>query len=285
MDFEKIIADVSSFGINLYDLALYREGEIKTHRFIPCNRCNDSYSVAKVFVMTAAGLLFDDNKLRMTDSFRALFPGYFGANADPAWALVTIENAMTHRVGFGQATLDIDCEDMRLYPSDDYLAYLFSLPLAHRPGTERVYTDAAFYMLSRAVSRISGETVDQLLYRRLLKPLRFGEVAWSRDPKGYPIGATGLYASAEDMVKIGALYLENGVYGGERLLSAEWVSLALDREYELHTMTPGGLIGKGGMFGQGLCFSPEKRFAVAWHAHQRGDVAKQLIAYFDSLPE
>lgn len=283
MNFEKMIADISAMKLNLYDLALYQDGRIQTHCFAPCNRCNNSYSVAKAFIMTAAGLLWEEKKLRLSDTFYALFPDKFTAGSDPGWRLVTLEHAMTHRVGFAQDALDIDCEDATAYPTDDYLRYLFSLPLAFRPGQQRVYTDAAFYLLSRAVSLIAGERVDELLYRRVLAPLRYREIAWSRDPEGYPIGATGLYISAEDMVKLGALYMQGGVYGGKRLLSKAWVDLALENEYEFHSMAANGLTGKGGLLGQGLCFEREKGFAVAWHACQSGAGVKQMVSYFDGL--
>ena len=54
---------------------------------------------------------------------------------------------------------------------------------------------------------------------------------------GYPIGATGLYITTEDMLKLGILYLNNGVYLGKRYVSEEWVRLVISREYEFHAMT------------------------------------------------
>ncbi len=282
MNFERIIGDVAAMNLNLYDLALYSDGRIQSHCFCPCNRCNNSYSVAKAFTMTAVGLLWEQNKLSVNDRFWDLFAQQLPENIDPAWKLVTLEHALTHRIGFGQGILDIDVEDTTRYPTQDFLRYLFSTPLQHRPGETRVYTDGAFYLLSRAVSLIAGEKMDELLSRRILQPMRFREVAWSRDPQQYPIGATGLYISAEDMVKLGALYLQDGVYDGQRLLSSEWVRLALAREYEFHSVTANGLIGKGGMYGQGLYFSPQHGFAIAWHAHQPDGRAK-LIAYADTL--
>lgn len=283
MDFDKVTAEISALGLNLYDFALYADGAVRTHRFQPCGNCLDSYSVAKAFIMSAIGLLWDDGRLRMTDALCALFPDKTPADMDPAWRMVTLEHAMTHRAGFDKSTLDIDTEDMAEYPEDDYLHMLFSMKLGYLPGTERVYTDAAFYLLSRAAERLAGETVDAFLYKRLLKPMHFHEIAWSRDPQGHPIGATGLYIGASDMVKLGMLYLNGGVYEGKRLLSKAWVDHVLTNEYELHMMTQNGLIGKGGMLGQGLCFSREKGFAAAWHGCQAGAESKKMVDYMDGL--
>ena len=49
---------------------------------------------------------------------------------------------------------------------------------------------------------------------------------------GYPMGATGLYISSADMVKLGQVYLEGGTYYGRRILSEEWVIMSLEREYD-----------------------------------------------------
>ena len=100
---------------------------------------------------------------------------------------------------------------------------------------------------------------------------------------GYPIGATGLYIGAGDMVKLGALYLHEGVYGGRRLISADWVRLALERGYEFQKMAPNGLIGKGGMYGQGVVFSRENRFAAAWHAYEPQEGGKRLVVLMDDV--
>lgn len=41
------------------------------------------------------------------------------------------------------------------------------------------------------------------------------------------MGATGLYLRTEDMIKLGILYLNNGVLKDERIISEEWINLVL----------------------------------------------------------
>lgn len=283
MLFEKIVSNLNEMGLNLYEVALYTPDGVQTHRFQPCNRSNDCYSVAKAFVMTAIGFLWEDGLLSMTDPIEKYFFKEFRKGIDPGWRMVTIEHALTHRLGFLKGFLDIDVEDMTQYPVDDYLSMVFNHPLAYVPGTRTQYSDAAFYLLSRLVDHVCGEKLDRLLHKRLFKPMSFGETAWSCCPLGYPIGATGLYMSVTDMLKLGALYLNGGLYGNQRILSSEWVSRVIAHEYEFHSMTPGGLIGKGGMYGQLLAFSREKGFAIACHAHEERKVGDRLIRYLDEV--
>ena len=279
---EQCLNEMGSLGLNLYDAAFCTEEGIFARRFQPCNACNDSYSVAKVFVMTAIGILCDQGKLAVQNRIADLFAGKIPREAEERWRGVTVEHALMHTIGFDEGFLDIDVEDVCAYPTDDYLSMVFAHPLRHRPGEHSQYTDAAFYLLSRVVSCVAGKNVDALLYDAVLGPLGFREAAWSRCPHGFPIGATGLYIRADDMVKLGWLYLNRGVWNGKRLLSETWCSKALEREYELHPAT-GGLVGKYGGHGQGLYFSEEGRFAVAWHAYEKGTRMNALMELLSAM--
>ena len=42
MDFTQIVEETAALGMNLYDLALWQDGEISFWQYEPCNRCNDS---------------------------------------------------------------------------------------------------------------------------------------------------------------------------------------------------------------------------------------------------
>lgn len=283
MDFDRIVRDIEALRLNLYDFAMYTSGDVYMHRFHPCSNCLNSYSVAKLFVVTALGMLWDEGKIRMEDPIGLYID--IPESAPPRWRRVTIEHAVTHRIGFDEGFLDIDTEDAAEYPQEDYLSMVFAHPLQHEPGEHEQYSDAAYYLLSRLVSAVSGETLDAFLRRRLLQPLGFREAAWSCCPLGYPVGATGLYIGAQDMVKLVALYLEDGVWQGKRILSGEWVRMAMEREYELHPYGGGDMRGKCGMCGQAAVYSEKLNCAFAWHAHEKREGMKRLEAYFAALCE
>lgn len=283
IDFEQMRREIAALGLNLYDVALCTADGIRSAKFQPCNACNDSYSIGKAFVMTAVGLLYDEGLIRVEERLSAYLGELVPAGTEPGWRVATVEQALTHRLGFGSDFLDIDVDDVAAYGTDDYLSLVFAHPLDYPPGTHYTYTDAAFYLLSRVVERVAGKPTDLFLQERLFGPLGFGEIAWSRDPQGHIIGASGLYARAEDIVKLGWLYLRGGEYRGKRLLSARWVRHVLEREYEFRMLMPGGLMGKGGMYGQAVVFSREGGFAAAWHAYETAQGVNRLIQYFDAL--
>ena len=269
VDFDSIVKRLENLDINLFDFSLYQDGKIFDHRFQPVNRCNDIYSVTKAFVITAIGILWDDGKLNPDRMIALYFPDEFEKyHPDLAWRMVTVEQVMRHCIGFDDDFLDIDYEDPRGFQSDDYLKLVFEHPIKNVPGSSRQYSDAAAYLLSRLVEKIAGEPLDSLLQHRLMAPMGVREAAWSRCPFNHPIAATGLYLSAHDMVKLGALYLNEGVYDGRRILSREWVHRVIGNEYEFRAVTPNGMYAKEGMMGQGIVFCADKAFAAAWHSYE-----------------
>ena len=268
---------VSSHKSNTYFVA---EGDqdyhIRTQSIVPANPCCNCYSVAKAFTVTAVGMLYDRGLLTpdtlLTDVLSDLLPDCL----DPKWCTVTLHHLMQHKVGFDRGMLDIDAEDASQYPSTDYLRIVLSALLAYEPGTYYQYTDAAYYLLSRVIAKVSGCDLADLLRPVLMDTMQFKEFAWSVCPQGYAMGATGLYLRTEDMVKLGILYLNGGMWKGKRIISKEWVDTVLANGYELKNIG-NGWYGKGGMYGQMLMFHPQKGLALACHSFEKKFSHKVLI--------
>ena len=119
----------------------------------------------------------------------------------------------------------------------------------------------------------------EYLWDKLFLPLEFREVAWSCCPMNYPMGATGLYIRTEDMVKLGSVYLNNGIYNGRRIVSKEWIDLVREKGF-LPSYTEHGYCHSG-MRGQMLAIFPKHDLTVAWHGfHDIGDEILRWIENF-----
>ena len=243
-----------------------KDYNIKKEVIVPSNPTCNCYSVAKSFTAMAIGLLYDKKLLTMDTLLVDVLKKYLPDNIDEKWNKVTIHNLLQHKVGFGCGLLDIDCEDASLYTTFDYLNIVLKTELKYEPGTVYRYTDAAFYLLSRIVAEVSDIELSDLLRPILMETMRFKEFAWSKCPYGYSMGATGLYIRTEDMVKLGILYLNKGMWKEERILSEEWVNLVISNGYGFSHIKD-GWYGKGGMIGQLLMFNFEKEKALAIHSY------------------
>ena len=259
---------------------IHNDGEIETLEFQKTNRCQNIYSGAKAFAMTAVGLLYDEGRLKPEDKICDILADFIPEGMDERWRLATVDMALRHRLGLPGGFLDIDCAPVSQF-GEDFLKYMLTYPLAYTPGEEERYADGSTYMLSRLVTAVSGEKLDDFLWKRLLWPMGFQEMAWSHCPMGYPIGATGMYIHSEDMVKLPYLYLKGGVYRGQRLLSEEWVKLVLEREYTYEWDRTGRWFFKGGMYGQKQIGLPYQNRAVAFQAYgANSDAVAQWIAEY-----
>jgi CubicO group peptidase (beta-lactamase class C family) len=52
------------------------------------------------------------------------------------------------------------------------------------------------------------------------------DFGWSTDPKGISMGAFGLRLTTADLLKVGQLHLDDGVWQGRRIVPADWVRQA-----------------------------------------------------------
>lgn len=244
-----------------------KDYNITKETIVPSNPNCNCYSVAKAFTVTAIGMLYDKKLLTPKSLLTDILSKYIPEDIDPKWHKVTLHHLMRHKVGFGCGMLDIDCEDASLYPTTDYLQMVFKTNLKYEPGTIYQYTDAAYYLLSRVIYELTKTDLSDLLRPVLMDVMRFKEYSWSVCPQGYSMGATGLYLRTEDMVKLGILYLNKGVWKNTRILSEEWVDMVINNGYEFSSLGD-GWYGKGGMCGQLLMFNIEKGKAIACHSYE-----------------
>lgn len=250
----------------------------------PASRCHNSYSTAKLFTAAAVGLLVDRAELSIDEPIYPILAPYFPETFDPRWKEVTVEHLLTHFVGFGEdfRDIDIDSEDPRSWGTDDYLGRAVSNDLVYPPGEKEVHSDAAFYLLSRVVAVRAGKGLDDFLRDEFFVPMRFAEYAFSRCPHGYALGATGIYLSAEDMAKFGAMYAAGGVYRGRRCLSEEYVRRSIQRHYALYPIGEDGFrFQKGGMNGQVIYINTRTGLAAAIQSFggDLGDIEKILLEH------
>jgi hypothetical protein len=85
-------------------------------------------------------------------------------------------------------------------------------------------------MLSEIVQKATGTTLLEYLRPRLLEPLGIRNPRWEATARGVTLGGYGLAATTEDIARLGQLYLQEGEWGGRRLLPAEWVAAATARQ-------------------------------------------------------
>lgn len=226
------------------------------------------YSVSKAFTMAAVGFCFDDGLLKPSDSLGRIF-GKLPQSASAGWADVNVDNLLRHETGCRRGD-DLDASNLRDFTDGDWMEYILRKPIEEEPGKTERYSDINFFLLSCIVTKLTGMSMLDYMRQKFFNPTAFREVAWSADPEGRNLGGTALYISTDDMVKLGQLWLQRGMWNGRRLVSVKWIDLSLERSYAFSCRSrKAGTFYKTGMLGQILIFSYRDDYVLGVEAYSR----------------
>jgi CubicO group peptidase (beta-lactamase class C family)/tetratricopeptide (TPR) repeat protein len=110
--------------------------------------------------------------------------------------------------------------------SDDWVQYAIDKPMVAEPGKVWNYNDGATEVLAYIFQKETGQDIDDYGQKYLFAPLGMRH-EWKRSYLGLLDTEGGLYLNGSDLAKIGYLYLHDGMWDGQRIVSSEWVKKSL----------------------------------------------------------
>ncbi len=166
--------------------------------------------------------------------------------------------------------------------ADDWVQFVIDRPMKDEPGTVFAYSSGATELLAYIFKRETGADIERYAHTHLFEPLGIHQYFWKRTPLGVVDTEGGLYLRAEDLAKIGLLYLNDGRWNGRRLMTSDWIKESLTPRIDADEGFKYGyqwwLLPHGeparlawaarGMGGQRLIVFPEEQLIVvstAWH--------------------
>lgn len=108
--------------------------------------------------------------------------------------------------------------------SSDWLDFSLSRPLTHEPGQHFAYCGACLTPLSFILAQKSGMGIPDFAQKFLFDPLSIQNAHWMSGPENLTPASFGLSLRPRDLAKLGYLYLKNGLWNGQRVISSKWVS-------------------------------------------------------------
>ena len=109
-------------------------------------------------------------------------------------------------------------------PCEDPITCILQKPLLHEPGTTFNYGGGNQIVLGEILRHASGMGIDDFAEQYLFGPLGITGAEWaSRFENGVIEAAGSLVLKPRDMLKIGVMVLNEGVWNGERILSKQWI--------------------------------------------------------------
>ena len=134
---------------------------------------------------------------------------------------ITIWNLLTHTTGLNASDTANWSEWLA---SDNWVDYVLERPATSRPGTVFSYFTGNTHLLSAILQQATGKTAYEFGKEYLFDPLDMDSVQCSTDPQGISDGGNGFAMNVYDMAKLGELYLNNGNWNGEQIISEQWIN-------------------------------------------------------------
>ncbi|NMM63048.1 serine hydrolase [Clostridium sp. P21] len=160
----------------------------------------------------------------------------------------------------------LEWNDMKNYnemwDSDNWVEYFFSRPVQCLPGTKFTYCSGVAHILQFIIEKVTGEEVFSYAKRVLFEPLGISNVLWDKESNGM-LGSIEM--TPLDMAKVGYMYLNKGIWKGEKIIPEHWVTISTSK----HIDTPNNL-NEITNFGAGYGYLWWNNYFGGYHANGFG---------------
>lgn len=163
--------------------------------------------------------------------YETLYDGEPPDDLDPRAERMTLRHLITMTSGLACDDGDQDSpggEDRMQNQEEqpDWRQYTLDLPMMHEPGTHAAYCSAGQNLAGELLSHVSGEWLPEFYRNHFAGPVNAGLYHMNLTPVGEGYGGGGLFIKPRDFLKLGQLYLDEGVWRGRRLLDSGWAEAA-----------------------------------------------------------
>ena len=179
------------------------------------------YSLSKTFTGTALALLIGEGRLSLDDLVSDHLPELF-EGVDLATRRMKIRHIASMATGHDRETF---LEALAL-DRDDPVRGFFKIPPDAEPGTLFAYNQPPVLALATILQRLAGERLTEYLRPRVLDVLGITALSWTQFRPGLDMGFSGVHTNVDAVARLGQLYLDDGVWGGRRILPEGWVAAA-----------------------------------------------------------
>jgi len=236
---EQMLVAIQQQHLSLHSLLIIRNGYLVSETYFEPYRQDtkhELYSCTKSFISTLIGIAVDKGYIDRTDRrIVDFFSEQVFANLNAQKEAMTLEDLLTMRSGLDWQEGDPVYREM--YQNSDWVKFVLDKPMAQPPGRLFNYCSGCSHLLSAILQQTTGMNTRDFAEQQLFKPLGISNANWDTAAGGIPIGGWGLQLTPRDMAKLGYLYLRDGKWEGQQVVSAKWVESATQR----HTETDGDL--------------------------------------------
>lgn len=198
---------------------------------IPHTMMSGSKSIASAMI----GIAIDEGIIESVDEkLYGFVPENYRHTKDALKLGITLEHLLT--MSSGLDVNDKASEDYYQNPSNpkSWLASVLEAPMVHEPGTYTDYGSANPFLLGVYLNERLEQPLEAFMHERLFGPLGITNyVNFSDDTHTRPYFGGGMLLTPRDMLKFGQLYLNGGIWNGQRIISEKWIEASFEKHTRL----------------------------------------------------
>lgn len=224
-----------------------RWGQSLGERTLGPTDLHDLRSVTKSVVGLLYGIALAEGKVPAPDQpLYAQFPDYADLAAQPGRDRILIAHALSMQMGL-EWNEDLPYSDPRnseiaMEHAPDRFRFALKQPIREAPGELWIYSGGAVALVGKLIADGTGMPLDDYAREKLFDPLGITQFEWIAGADGVPSAASGLRLTLPDLVKIGHLVAQDGIYDGQQVVPVDWLAQSFRPQVRVNEVTQYGYL-------------------------------------------
>lgn len=277
-DITKRLVTDNAYGGNPYAFMVLHKGIPVAEAYKPQFNKDTrflSWSMAKSFTNALVGILVKQGKMDISE------PADIEEWKDDERSRITLNDLLQMQSGlkWNEDYGNRSNINVMLHCEGDMSEYAFDQPSEYPAGTHYYYSSGTANIVSYLIREEfnTDSAYYEFAENQLFNKLGMPDAEFEVDPSGILVGSSYLYATARDYARFGLLYLNDGIFNGERILPEGWVKYTrtpasdskggygaffwLNKNKELSS-APESMFYCEGHDGQCICIMPDEELVV-----------------------
>ncbi|MFC2082393.1 serine hydrolase domain-containing protein [Bacteroidota bacterium] len=194
------------------------------------NTRHNTHSATKSFTSAVVGLAIDHGFINSEDdNIFDYLPEYYDQWNNEGRENITIKHCLMMASGLEWNEWDVgvtaDDADLMIFNRySDPVRFLMLKPIVTEPGSSFYYNGGTVDLLGVLVANATGQSVKDFSRDHLFAPLGITNYNWQTlQPSGITCCHGDIYITPRDMAKFGQLFLDDGQWNGEQIISPGWI--------------------------------------------------------------
>ena len=220
---ESISTKASSIS-SLRSLIIQQHGELLHEEYNngrSASKDDNIKSASKSIIGLLTGIAIEEGFIpSVNEPISTYFAEYFEEHPDPKKENITIKNLLSMQAGI-RSTSSGNYGAWVI--SDNWIEYALGQDFVSEIDGRMVYSTGTSHLLSVIITKASGVSTKAFAEQYLFDPLNIQVGGWDKDPQGYYMGGNNMALSPQDLLKIGQMLMNDGVWENQQIISPGWI--------------------------------------------------------------